>query len=78
MSAGWKYHEWELKGIPLRLEIGPKDMEKKEIVIVRRDTSEKIIVKEKDIVKKIPEILELSAFLIFVYEALHTLAARLN
>ena len=58
VSAGWKYHEWELKGIPLRLEIGPKDMEKKEVVIVRRDTSEKMIVKEKDIVKKIPEILE--------------------
>ena len=41
ITPGNKYYEWELKGVPLRIEIGPKDVEKNEIVIVRRDTSEK-------------------------------------
>lgn len=40
-SPGWKFNEWELKGIPLRIEIGPKDMAKKQAVIVRRDTGKK-------------------------------------
>ena len=51
-SAGWKFNEWELKGIPLRIEIGPKDLEKKQVVIVRRDNGEKQTVKEKDAAKK--------------------------
>lgn len=57
-SPGWKFNEWELKGIPLRIEIGPKDLEKKQVVIVRRDTSEKIIIKETELSKKIPSLLE--------------------
>lgn len=40
-SPGWKFNEWELKGIPLRIEIGPKDLEKKQVTIVRRDTRNK-------------------------------------
>jgi prolyl-tRNA synthetase len=40
-SPGWKFNEWEMKGIPLRIEIGPKDIEKKEVVLVRRDTGHK-------------------------------------
>jgi len=44
-SAGWKFNEWELKGIPIRLEIGPKDVAKKQVVLVRRDTGEKKFVK---------------------------------
>jgi len=43
-SPGWKYNEWELKGVPLRVEIGPKDVEKQQCVIVRRDTGEKAFV----------------------------------
>lgn len=39
---GWKFAEYEMKGVPLRLEIGPKDMEKNQVVLVRRDTGEKI------------------------------------
>lgn len=39
---GWKFSEYEMKGIPLRLEIGPKDIEKNQVVLVRRDTREKI------------------------------------
>ena len=41
-SAGWKFNDCELKGIPVRLELGPKDMEKGQAVAVRRDTFEKI------------------------------------
>ncbi len=41
-TPGWKYNEWEVKGVCLRLEIGPKDVEKKQAMAVRRDTGEKI------------------------------------
>ncbi len=40
-SPGWKFSEWEMKGIPVRIEIGPRDMEANKVVIVRRDTGEK-------------------------------------
>jgi prolyl-tRNA synthetase len=40
-TPGWKYSEWELRGVPLRLEIGPKDIEKSQVMLVRRDTREK-------------------------------------
>lgn len=39
---GWKFSEYEMKGVPIRLEIGPKDIEKNQVVLVRRDTREKI------------------------------------
>src|SRR5207247_4280481 len=38
---GWKFSEWELRGVPLRVEIGPKDIEKSAVLVVRRDTREK-------------------------------------
>ena len=41
-SPGWKYAEWEMRGVPLRLEIGPKDIEKSQVMLVRRDTREKL------------------------------------
>ncbi len=41
---GWKFSEYEMKGVPVRLEIGPKDIEKNQVVLVRRDTREKIFV----------------------------------
>lgn len=41
-SAGWKYSEYEMKGVPLRLEIGPRDVENNQCILVRRDTREKI------------------------------------
>ena len=40
-APGWKFSQWEMKGVPLRLEIGPKDLEKNQCVLVRRDTREK-------------------------------------
>ncbi|MCJ7856573.1 proline--tRNA ligase [Lachnospiraceae bacterium NSJ-143] len=42
-SPGWKFSEYEMKGVPVRLEIGPKDIEKNQCVLVRRDTGEKTI-----------------------------------
>ena len=43
-SPGWKFANWEMKGVPLRVEIGPKDMEKQQCCIARRDTGEKVFV----------------------------------
>lgn len=43
-SPGWKFSEYEMKGVPLRIELGPKDIEKNQAVLVRRDTREKTIV----------------------------------
>jgi len=57
-SPGWKFSEYEMKGVPLRLEIGPKDIEKNQCVIVRRDTREKYFVSLDELETKIPELLE--------------------
>jgi prolyl-tRNA synthetase len=43
-TPGWKFNEWEMRGVPLRLEIGPKDLEKSTVVLARRDTREKSFV----------------------------------
>jgi len=40
-SPGWKFNEWEMKGVPVRIELGPKDLEKKQVMVARRDTGEK-------------------------------------
>jgi len=40
-TPGWKFAEWELRGVPLRIEIGPKDLEKSSVVVARRDTRTK-------------------------------------
>ncbi len=58
VTPGWKFNEWELKGIPLRLEIGPKDLEKKQVIVVKRNTGEKIQLKIKTLKNEIPKILE--------------------
>lgn len=57
-SAGWKFAEYEMKGVPLRLEIGPKDIEKNQCVIVRRDNREKIFVSLDELETRIPELLQ--------------------
>ncbi len=54
---GWKFSEYEMRGVPLRLEIGPKDIEKNQCVIVRRDTREKLFVSMNELETSIPEIL---------------------
>lgn len=57
-SPGWKFSEWEMKGIPLRIEIGPKDLEKKQVTLVRRDTGKKENVVENDVEKAVTKALE--------------------
>ena len=57
-SPGWKFNEWEVKGVPLRIEIGPKDIEKKQAVIVRRDTGEKKAIPLVELKDEIPLLLE--------------------
>ncbi len=56
-TPGWKFSECEMKGIPLRLELGPKDIENNKCVLVRRDTREKYFVSLDELEVKIPEIL---------------------
>lgn len=57
-SPGFKFNEWELKGIPIRIEIGPKDLENAQAVIVRRDSGKKEVVAIEDIKKRVGELLE--------------------
>ncbi len=57
-SPGWKFAEYEMKGIPLRLEVGPRDIEKGQCVLVRRDNREKTIVKFEELEKAVPELLD--------------------
>jgi len=58
-SIGSKFYYWELKGVPLRIEIGPKDIEKGQIVIVKRNDSQKIIINDAGLVPKINEIAQI-------------------
>ena len=56
-SPGYKFNKWELKGVPIRAEIGPKDIEKNSVVLVRRDTGEKLFVLIKDVIIKIESLI---------------------
>jgi len=55
---GWKFNEWEKRGIPVRIEIGPKDMEKGVAVLVRRDTGEKRSIQQGNLREEIARTLE--------------------
>lgn len=57
-TPGWKFNEYEMKGVPIRLEIGPKDIEKGQIVLVRRDTREKVFVPMDELEARVPELLD--------------------
>ena len=52
-TPGWKFNEHEMRGVPIRIEIGPKDIEKAQVVMVRRDTREKKAVAEEDLQRAI-------------------------
>lgn len=56
-SPGWKYNHWELKGVPIRIELGPKDLKSQQFVAVRRDTAEKLTIVRGDATKEIPALL---------------------
>lgn len=57
-SAGWKFSEYEMRGVPLRIEIGPKDIEKNQAVLVRRDTGEKIFASLDGIEETVSKLLD--------------------
>jgi prolyl-tRNA synthetase len=57
-SPGWKYNEWEMRGIPVRIEVGPRDLDKDQVVLVRRDTGEKEFVSREDLPRRLPQLLE--------------------
>lgn len=57
-SAGWKFNHWELKGVPIRLEIGPRDIERQQAVLVRRDDASKTTIELDGIVDTLATTLE--------------------
>ena len=57
-TSGWKFNEWEMKGVPLRVNIGIRDIREEQVELVRRDTKERFYVKEKDLVSETLSILE--------------------
>ncbi|PWZ00860.1 putative proline-tRNA ligase [Testicularia cyperi] len=57
-SPGFKFNDWELRGVPLRLEIGPKDLEKKSVLSVRRDNKAKAALASADLTTSIPKLLD--------------------
>ncbi|XP_044866627.1 bifunctional glutamate/proline--tRNA ligase isoform X2 [Mauremys mutica] len=57
-SPGWKFNHWELKGVPIRLEVGPRDMKNGQFVAVRRDTGQKLTFAEHEAEDKLRHVLE--------------------
>ncbi|KAL6112789.1 eprs1 [Pungitius sinensis] len=57
-SPGWKFNHWELKGVPIRLEVGPKDMQQRQCVAVRRDSGAKVTIPEAEVEKRLVAMLE--------------------
>ena len=57
-TSGWKFNEWEIKGVPLRINVGPKDIEKNQAEFVRRDTKEKSLVKRAKLTEDVISILD--------------------
>jgi len=57
-TPGWKFNEWELKGVPLRIEIGPRDLSRHEVTIVRRDTLGRSTIAEGDVVAQATRLLD--------------------
>ncbi|RXM28763.1 Bifunctional glutamate/proline--tRNA ligase [Acipenser ruthenus] len=57
-SPGWKFNHWELKGVPVRVEVGPRDMKSGQFVAVRRDTGDKLTIKENEAENRMRDLLE--------------------
>ena len=57
-SPGFKFNEWEMKGAPIRMEVGPRDVENNQVILVRRDTNEKFNIGKEDLLNKIPNLLD--------------------
>jgi prolyl-tRNA synthetase len=57
-TPGWKFSDWEMRGVPLRLEIGPKDLQENRVVLVRRDVKRKDFVGLDDLIRRLPRTLD--------------------
>jgi prolyl-tRNA synthetase len=57
-SPGWKFNDWEKRGVPLRMEVGPKDLEKNQVVLARRDTGEKSFVPQDGLAQTVVAMLD--------------------
>jgi prolyl-tRNA synthetase len=57
-TPGWKFYYWELKGVPLRVEVGKRDVEKKQVIITRRDTLEKYAVSVANLIDAVKELMK--------------------
>jgi prolyl-tRNA synthetase len=57
-TSGWKFNDWEMKGVPLRANIGLRDIQENQVELIRRDTKERFYVKEKDLVNQTLSILQ--------------------
>lgn len=57
-TPGWKFNQWELKGVPIRVEIGPRDVKQNQLTLARRDTLERLVVKEDEIPDVVNRLLE--------------------
>jgi prolyl-tRNA synthetase len=77
-TPGWKFNEWEMRGVPLRMEIGPKDLEKSQVVLARRDTREKSFVPMEGLAEHVEQVLATIQEALFqralAYRAEHTSA----
>jgi prolyl-tRNA synthetase len=57
-SPGWKFNDWEKRGVPLRIEVGPKDLEKNQVMLARRDTGQKMPVSQDGLERAVTEMLD--------------------
>ena len=57
-TAGWKFNEWEIKGVPLRINIGPRDIENHKVELVRRDSKEKVLVDRQKLTEQVITLLD--------------------
>ena len=57
-KPGWKFSEWEMRGVPLRLEIGPRDIEQQQVLLARRDTREKLTAPMEGLETRVAELLD--------------------
>ncbi|NLW16886.1 MAG: proline--tRNA ligase [Firmicutes bacterium] len=57
-TPGWKFNEWEMRGVPLRLELGPRDVQNNQCILARRDTGEKLSVSLDEAVTRVQELLQ--------------------
>lgn len=58
-TPGWKYSEYEMKGVPVRVEIGPRDIENGVVTLAKRNTGEKITVKKEEVAEKVVELMDI-------------------